>query len=164
MTLLIISMLWVFCLLNLALPMHPLSLGLMVLFLAFASCLLSAIFNAWYAYILFFVFIGGMLVMFAYIASLAPNTIFTANNQTIIILAQILASMIVLKITTPLQMYSSINYDHSIMYSTEPIIFLYLPSGAPLLLMLACILLFTMVIAVKLCSFYSGALRPYLFN
>nr|BBB16307.1 NADH dehydrogenase subunit 6 [Pagurus sp. D20M] len=68
---------------------HPLSTGLILLFqttlVAVASGTLNKTF--WFSYILFLIFLGGMLVLFIYVASLASNEQFSINfNFTMFII------------------------------------------------------------------------------
>nr|ATD53060.1 NADH dehydrogenase subunit 6 [Clovia sp. EMHAU-2015-Zz052918] len=54
---------------------HPLSMGFMLLIQTFISCLVFGLINysCWFSYILFITFVGGMLVLFIYVASIASN-------------------------------------------------------------------------------------------
>nr|YP_008994174.1 NADH dehydrogenase subunit 6 [Solenaia carinata]AGO02016.1 NADH dehydrogenase subunit 6 [Solenaia carinata] len=162
MTLLTLSTLWLYSMLSMALPMHPLSLGMMILTLAFINCILIATMSPWYAYMLFFIFIGGMLVMFAYIASLSPNTTFSINSQ----LMPAALTTFILGFSTNLNLTS--NYltnpelSLSVTTSTQALSSLYSHGGNSCVILLACALLFTMVASVKLCKPKTGALRPYL--
>nr|YP_009692251.1 NADH dehydrogenase subunit 6 [Anthonomus eugenii]QEH58456.1 NADH dehydrogenase subunit 6 [Anthonomus eugenii] len=54
---------------------HPLSLGGVLLAQTIVVCLFSSkfYFNYWFSYIIFLIMIGGMLVMFIYMTSLASN-------------------------------------------------------------------------------------------
>nr|YP_009935693.1 NADH dehydrogenase subunit 6 [Macrosoma conifera]QNS38636.1 NADH dehydrogenase subunit 6 [Macrosoma conifera] len=54
---------------------HPLSLGLMIMIQTFLTCLLSGMLinTYWFSYILFLIFIGGLLVLFIYVSSIASN-------------------------------------------------------------------------------------------
>nr|YP_009680593.1 NADH dehydrogenase subunit 6 [Microcondylaea bonellii]QDH07380.1 NADH dehydrogenase subunit 6 [Microcondylaea bonellii] len=162
MTLLMLSTLWLYSTLSMILPMHPLSLGMMILILAFINCILIATMSPWYAYMLFFIFIGGMLVMFAYIASLSPNTTFSINNQ----LMPTILTMLIVLFSNNLSLKS--NYlvnpelNLSLNTSTQALSSLYSYNGNSCVILLASVLLFTMVAAVKLCKPKSGALRPYL--
>uniref|UniRef100_A0A5B9XW51 NADH-ubiquinone oxidoreductase chain 6 n=1 Tax=Anthonomus rubi TaxID=201759 RepID=A0A5B9XW51_9CUCU len=54
---------------------HPLSLGGVLLIQTIIVCLFSSMFylNYWFSYIIFLTMIGGMLVMFIYMTSLASN-------------------------------------------------------------------------------------------
>nr|ADU57250.1 NADH dehydrogenase subunit 6 [Sinohyriopsis schlegelii] len=161
MTLLVLSTLWLYSVLTMTLPMHPLSLGMMVLLLAFISCTLIGMSSPWYAYMLFFIFIGGMLVMFAYIASLSPNTTFSLNNQ----LMPLILTSLTLTLSKELSFIPNYQTNSSLELSvnnlTQTLSSLYTQNGTTCVILLACMLLFTMVASVKLCKPKSGALRPY---
>nr|YP_010148798.1 NADH dehydrogenase subunit 6 [Anodonta exulcerata]QQV69689.1 NADH dehydrogenase subunit 6 [Anodonta exulcerata] len=161
MTLTIISTLWLFVVLSMTLPMHPLPLGLMVLLLAFLNCALIATISPWYSYMLFFIFIGGMLVMFAYIASLSPNMTFSANNplMPLVLTFTSLLSFKSLKLTSSYPTNTSVNPN--IKDITETLSFLYTQNGITCVIILASMLLFTLVASVKICKPKSGALRPF---
>nr|QUG09891.1 ND6 [Saturnia japonica] len=60
---------------------HPLSMGLMILIQTLFICLLSGMMmkTYWYSYILFLTFLGGLLVLFIYISSIASNELFFFN-------------------------------------------------------------------------------------
>nr|WGM81301.1 NADH dehydrogenase subunit 6 [Margaritifera falcata] len=161
MTLFLLSSLWMYCTLNMIFPMHPLSLGLMVLLLAFISCTLIASASPWYAYMLFFIFIGGMLVMFAYIASLSPNTTFSINNQLIPLILMLITFFLLKNSASVPSLMDSSELKLSITSTAQSLSFLYSDQGVVMLTLLACMLLFTMVAAVKLCKPTAGALRPY---
>nr|YP_010277782.1 NADH dehydrogenase subunit 6 [Cnaphalocrocis patnalis]UHY94323.1 NADH dehydrogenase subunit 6 [Cnaphalocrocis patnalis] len=57
---------------------HPLSMGLMILIQTSLVCLISSIMIStyWFSYILFLTFLGGLLVLFIYITSIASNEMF----------------------------------------------------------------------------------------
>nr|UYX62416.1 NADH dehydrogenase subunit 6 [Ophiusa tirhaca] len=54
---------------------NPLSMGLMILFQTLLICLLSGMLikTYWFSYILFLTFMGGLLVLFIYVSSIASN-------------------------------------------------------------------------------------------
>nr|AFQ62366.1 NADH dehydrogenase subunit 6 [Papilio dardanus]APC61762.1 NADH dehydrogenase subunit 6 [Papilio dardanus polytrophus]APC61800.1 NADH dehydrogenase subunit 6 [Papilio dardanus tibullus] len=60
---------------------HPLSMGLMILIQTLIICLLSGMLinSYWFSYILFLVFLGGLLVLFIYVSSVASNELFNMN-------------------------------------------------------------------------------------
>nr|YP_003355002.1 NADH dehydrogenase subunit 6 [Pyganodon grandis]ACQ91068.1 NADH dehydrogenase subunit 6 [Pyganodon grandis] len=162
MTLMIISTMWMFTMLSMTLPMHPLPLGIMVLVLAFLNCTLIATISPWYSYMLFFIFIGGMLVMFAYIASLSPNMTFSVNNPLFPFLLTIF-SLLNFKSLSLTSSYSvNHNIDSCINNATEILSFLYTQNGITCVIILACMLLFALIASVKICKPKSGALRPLL--
>nr|YP_009235842.1 NADH dehydrogenase subunit 6 [Bactrocera melastomatos]AMD83697.1 NADH dehydrogenase subunit 6 [Bactrocera melastomatos] len=68
---------------------HPLAMGLMLLIQTLQICLITGLMakSFWFSYILFLIFLGGMLVMFIYVTSLASNEMFSLSmNMTIICL------------------------------------------------------------------------------
>nr|YP_010531752.1 NADH dehydrogenase subunit 6 [Anopheles pretoriensis]UXX18957.1 NADH dehydrogenase subunit 6 [Anopheles pretoriensis] len=60
---------------------HPLSMGLMLLIQTFLTCLITGIYvqSFWFSYILFLIFLGGMLILFIYVTSLSSNEMFTMS-------------------------------------------------------------------------------------
>nr|YP_010242118.1 NADH dehydrogenase subunit 6 [Lyssa zampa]QTI83033.1 NADH dehydrogenase subunit 6 [Lyssa zampa]UNP54439.1 NADH dehydrogenase subunit 6 [Lyssa zampa] len=68
---------------------HPLSMGLMILIQTLMTCLISGMMikTYWFSYILFLTFLGGLLVLFIYVCSVASNELFKINlNMKITIL------------------------------------------------------------------------------
>nr|AII02486.1 NADH dehydrogenase subunit 6 [Noctua pronuba] len=57
---------------------NPLSMGLMILIQTLLTCLLSGMMikTYWFSYILFLTFLGGLLVLFIYVSSIASNEMF----------------------------------------------------------------------------------------
>uniref|UniRef100_UPI0030032980 NADH dehydrogenase subunit 6 n=1 Tax=Parotis pomonalis TaxID=1557996 RepID=UPI0030032980 len=60
---------------------HPLSMGLMILIQTMLTCLISGIMlpSYWFSYILFLTFLGGLLVLFIYVSSIASNEMFSIS-------------------------------------------------------------------------------------
>nr|YP_010489388.1 NADH dehydrogenase subunit 6 [Schistodesmus spinosus]UWM10802.1 NADH dehydrogenase subunit 6 [Schistodesmus spinosus] len=162
MTLTIISLLWVYTMLSMTLPMHPLSLGIMVLLLAFINCTLIATISPWYSYMLFFIFIGGMLVMFAYIASLSPNMTFSINNPLMPITLSIMSLFSFNSLSLTSNYQTNTELKMSINDTIQALSFLYMENGIVCVILLASMLLFTLVASVKICKPKTGALRPFL--
>nr|WIL96426.1 NADH dehydrogenase subunit 6 [Pseudomiza obliquaria] len=69
---------------------HPLSIGLMILLQTMLMCLISGMLikTYWFSYILFLTFLGGLLVLFIYVSSIASNEMFnlTFNIKMIIMI------------------------------------------------------------------------------
>nr|YP_010288424.1 NADH dehydrogenase subunit 6 [Hypolimnas misippus]UKO32965.1 NADH dehydrogenase subunit 6 [Hypolimnas misippus] len=57
---------------------HPFSMGLMLLIQTLFMCILSSMLinTYWFSYILFLIFLGGLLVLFIYVSSIASNELF----------------------------------------------------------------------------------------
>nr|YP_514817.1 NADH dehydrogenase subunit 6 [Amphioctopus fangsiao]AWX90649.1 NADH dehydrogenase subunit 6 [Amphioctopus fangsiao]AWX90684.1 NADH dehydrogenase subunit 6 [Amphioctopus fangsiao]AWX90696.1 NADH dehydrogenase subunit 6 [Amphioctopus fangsiao]AWX90708.1 NADH dehydrogenase subunit 6 [Amphioctopus fangsiao]AWX90720.1 NADH dehydrogenase subunit 6 [Amphioctopus fangsiao] len=61
---------------------QPLSLGFMIMLVSmFMSVLISFFVYSWYGFMLFLIYVGGLLVMFMYIISLIPNLIFFSKGM-----------------------------------------------------------------------------------
>nr|UGN61651.1 NADH dehydrogenase subunit 6 [Cryptocercus wolongensis] len=65
---------------------HPLAMGMMLLIQTILVCLMSGMMSQsfWFAYIMFLIFIGGMLVLFIYVTSLASNEMLTLSTKMLI--------------------------------------------------------------------------------
>nr|YP_003734908.1 NADH dehydrogenase subunit 6 [Liriomyza trifolii]ADB24638.1 NADH dehydrogenase subunit 6 [Liriomyza trifolii]AEO51733.1 NADH dehydrogenase subunit 6 [Liriomyza trifolii] len=62
---------------------HPLAMGLMLLIQTMLMSLLTGMITKtfWFSYILFLIFLGGMLVLFIYTTSLASNEMFSLSMK-----------------------------------------------------------------------------------
>nr|YP_010974603.1 NADH dehydrogenase subunit 6 [Pomacea aulanieri]WNR57056.1 NADH dehydrogenase subunit 6 [Pomacea aulanieri] len=142
---------------------QPLSLGLTIMFLTLFLCLLASMFfSSWYAYILFLIYIGGLLVMFIYVASLIPNMLFLSNNYLIFFLVSqiLLMWFFYFYISKSLKMtnYNSYtNYSMLSFYGSE----LVSSSLFSVFIGLSVVLLLNLVAVVKICFYYYGSLRTY---
>nr|AMH85627.1 NADH dehydrogenase subunit 6 [Drosophila mediopunctata] len=60
---------------------HPLAMGLTLLLQTILICLITGLMTKsfWFSYILFLIFLGGMLVLFIYVTSLASNEMFNLS-------------------------------------------------------------------------------------
>nr|WMY23959.1 NADH dehydrogenase subunit 6 [Eutermellus aquilinus] len=65
---------------------HPLAMGLMLLMQTTMICVISGTMYSsfWFSYILFMIMIGGMLVLFMYMTSLASNEMFSPSNKMLL--------------------------------------------------------------------------------
>nr|UGS80109.1 NADH dehydrogenase subunit 6 [Aedes galloisi]WCR48300.1 NADH dehydrogenase subunit 6 [Aedes galloisi] len=62
---------------------HPLAMGLMLLIQTFLTSLLTGMYvkTFWFSYVLFLIFMGGMLVLFIYVTSLSSNEMFNLSMK-----------------------------------------------------------------------------------
>nr|YP_009563651.1 NADH dehydrogenase subunit 6 [Clostera anastomosis]QAV59273.1 NADH dehydrogenase subunit 6 [Clostera anastomosis] len=67
---------------------NPLSMGLMILLQTMLTCLLTGMLikTYWFSYILFLTFLGGLLVLFIYVSSIASNELFSFSMNLKLIL------------------------------------------------------------------------------
>nr|QGZ09976.1 NADH dehydrogenase subunit 6 [Eisenia nordenskioldi pallida] len=133
----------------------PIILGVNILLM---SLLLSMVFasfiSSWFAFLVFLIYVGGMLVMFAYFLALTPNQQMSYSS--------ILYSMVVMSTFSTLSYCINIKVPTMSEFSQGNTL-LYLKSTAPFLIMLAMVLLFTMIIVVKFTSLSKRRLRPFMF-
>nr|YP_009355912.1 NADH dehydrogenase subunit 6 [Papilio rex]APC61775.1 NADH dehydrogenase subunit 6 [Papilio rex] len=152
---------------------HPLSMGLMILIQTFIICLLSGMLinSYWFSYILFLVFLGGLLVLFIYVSSVASNELFNTN----FFLKIFLISMFFMSIFFSLYWMFNLNWlNFSFNYEMENLmnffIFfnnenkinlskLYNNQTHLLMMMLIIYLFITLVAIVKITNIFFGPLR-----
>nr|YP_010048899.1 NADH dehydrogenase subunit 6 [Paralipsa gularis]QPK77272.1 NADH dehydrogenase subunit 6 [Paralipsa gularis] len=75
---LFISLMIIFLSLIMFFLIHPLSMGISILTQTLLICLISGMLikTYWFSYILFLTFMGGLLVLFIYVSSIASNEMF----------------------------------------------------------------------------------------
>nr|YP_009179032.1 NADH dehydrogenase subunit 6 [Hepialus xiaojinensis]ALK03771.1 NADH dehydrogenase subunit 6 [Hepialus xiaojinensis] len=77
---------------------HPLSMGLLLLLQTILISLISGsmINTFWFSYILFLTILGGLLVMFIYVASIASNEMFKFNSNLLLFYLMIMMTMFII--------------------------------------------------------------------
>ena len=143
---------------------QPLSLGLVIIISTLLICLARAmLISQWYGYILFLIYVGGLLVIFAYVAALSPNVLF--NQKASGFLVFILIFIIFISLKSYYFKDNSILRDYSLQ-NRNIIIKVYgieLVSSHIIstLIGLALILLINLIAVVKICYFQHDSLRPF---
>nr|YP_009471382.1 NADH dehydrogenase subunit 6 [Penion maximus]AVG72751.1 NADH dehydrogenase subunit 6 [Penion maximus] len=151
-------------LLMLPMMVQPLSLGLVIMMSTLLMCFISAMtLSSWYGYILFLIYVGGLLVMFAYVAALSPNVLFGKGTPMLFFFLLIFPLMTIFYFY-PLIDLSSIGYLFTYselkflkMYGIEMVS----PQMISILIGLAIILLINLVVVVKICYYQHASLRPF---
>nr|UDN38679.1 NADH dehydrogenase subunit 6 [Bombyx mandarina] len=95
---------------------HPLSMGMMILMQTMITCMISGmlISTYWFSYILFLIFLGGLLVLFIYVSSIASNELFLFN------LNMKMLNIIIMMIIIIMMMYFiNIKYNNLIENNSE---------------------------------------------
>jgi len=134
---------------------NPISLGIIILIIALILSLSFAYsISSWVAFLIFLIYIGGILVIFSYFVAIIPNQ----NLSIIHIIISMTISTIsilfiakILNITPPILQIHSSNFN--IIYTNSKIY---------TLILLASILLFTIIVVVKLTILSKGPLRPFI--
>uniref|UniRef100_A0AB39CC33 NADH-ubiquinone oxidoreductase chain 6 n=1 Tax=Dolomena robusta TaxID=3241546 RepID=A0AB39CC33_9CAEN len=143
---------------------QPLSLGLVIMVLTLMMCCLSALLiSSWYGYILFLIYVGGLLVMFAYVAALSPNVLFSGGYPLMLFILMIPLFSIIFYFYPFIDLnslnYSSLYADCTNLktYGIE----LVSPDMISVLIGLGLILLINLVVVVKICYYQHASLRPF---
>nr|AWV84170.1 NADH dehydrogenase subunit 6 [Tettigades undata]AWV84183.1 NADH dehydrogenase subunit 6 [Tettigades undata]AWV84196.1 NADH dehydrogenase subunit 6 [Tettigades undata]AWV84209.1 NADH dehydrogenase subunit 6 [Tettigades undata] len=160
----IIFMFSIFFTLMIMLTKHPLSMGFVLLMETILASLLCGLNMSTYllSYILFLIFIGGMLILFMYMSSIASNEKFHMLNMLSTTIMMMISILIVIKLKLNLE-YSL--YNNNIvpleLYYNMTMNKLYsLPSGM-LTLMMVIYLLFTLIVVSNIIGNKFSPLRSY---
>nr|QLY90107.1 NADH dehydrogenase subunit 6 [Micromorphus albipes] len=150
---------------------HPLAMGLMLLLQTLLICLTTGLMSKsfWFSYILFLVFLGGMLVLFIYVTSLASNEMFSMSmKMTWFIMIMYLMIFLILMMTD-LNMFNLINENSEIKSMLDSTIMMKentmtlnkiynFPSNMMTIILMNYLLL-TLIAVVKITNVFYGPLR-----
>nr|AQP27126.1 NADH dehydrogenase subunit 6 [Bulbitermes sarawakensis] len=140
---------------------HPMAMGLMLLTQTILVCLISGTMykSFWFSYILFMIMIGGMLVLFMYMTSLASNEMFSPSNK---MLMPSLIIMPVLAYMMPTLTNSKETNIHSTMTENEittTTTVMYNQTMGTVTTMLVIYMLLTLIVVVNIINVSKGPLR-----
>nr|YP_009233456.1 NADH dehydrogenase subunit 6 [Engaewa subcoerulea]AMB27349.1 NADH dehydrogenase subunit 6 [Engaewa subcoerulea] len=148
---------------------HPLSMGVALLTQTLLVCISTGASNScfWFSYILFLIFMGAMLILFIYVASLASNESFKIHPISGGLLVASLSVSLILLVTDPLSLAPNFSSLSSNTFFTEKNIssltstnMIYSPHTSPLTLFLIVYLLFSFLAVMKIINFTQAPLRP----
>nr|ARH54244.1 NADH dehydrogenase subunit 6 [Cteniopus sp. AH-2016] len=140
---------------------HPLSMGFMLLTQTITVSLISGHLcqNFWFSYILFLIMIGGMLILFMYMTSIASNEKFKSNIKLISVLGIIPMTIFFMEKTN-----NEIKSNEMIeqFKTTEFMITLNKFINFPMMMILMFIILYlllALIATVKITNFKQGSIR-----
>nr|YP_009473437.1 NADH dehydrogenase subunit 6 [Choristoneura occidentalis biennis]AVI57908.1 NADH dehydrogenase subunit 6 [Choristoneura occidentalis biennis] len=152
---------------------HPLSMGLMILIQTIFICLLSGMLinTYWFSYILFLTFLGGLLVLFIYVSSIASNEMFKNN----FFFLKIIFTFSIIIFIFSLYIFNNLNllnyffnsemenlFNYSMLFNNENKINLsklYNNQTFLMMMMMIIYLFITLVAVVKITNIFYGPLR-----
>nr|AWH61901.1 NADH dehydrogenase subunit 6 [Aphrophora maritima] len=150
---------------------HPLSMGFLLFLQTIMTCLMNGLIinSYWFSYILFITFIGGMLVLFIYIATIASNEKFKFSNKLFFTTSMMLMIMILMSTLIDFQILfnytfnETMNYNSNMMLMANKNIFSIMKMfNYPYMYMsilMIIYLLITMISVVKITNIKEGPLR-----
>nr|YP_010528210.1 NADH dehydrogenase subunit 6 [Scythropia crataegella]UXW64404.1 NADH dehydrogenase subunit 6 [Scythropia crataegella] len=156
---------------------NPLSMGMMILIQTLLTCLFSGmIINTyWFSYILFLTFLGGLLVLFIYVTSIASNELFFySNNKMMMFFTLILFNFIINLLYMNNISWMNFNFNEEMTiffknfnyFNNENKIDLskmYNNQNFMLMLMMIIYLFITLLSVIKITNIFYGPLRSNLF-
>ncbi|YP_003795357.1 NADH dehydrogenase subunit 6 (mitochondrion) [Oratosquilla oratoria] len=147
---------------------HPLAMGMMLLLQTLVICAITALMNfyVWFSYILFLIFLGGMLVLFIYITSLASNEMFQFSFKMTMFFAATTMMSFLLLIMDPLLLdFKMASADMSSLmgnsYTSQMVLIsnIYSTNTMMTTLFMILYLLLTLIVVVKITYTFLGPLR-----
>nr|YP_010713473.1 NADH dehydrogenase subunit 6 [Barbronia weberi]WDA96174.1 NADH dehydrogenase subunit 6 [Barbronia weberi] len=151
MSLLLLSLTTMIMILN-----TPILLLFMILLMALSlSWLTASMYSAWFSFLIFLIYIGGMMVMFSYFVALSPNQFMKIKTSMMIMVITLFMFSIPM-MTYPLpsnQLSQNQSFSSLSLYSLYNI---------PILMLMITMLLLMMVMVVKLSNLSKGPLRPFM--
>nr|YP_010688260.1 NADH dehydrogenase subunit 6 [Fusoleon stigmatus]WBR65454.1 NADH dehydrogenase subunit 6 [Fusoleon stigmatus] len=148
---------------------HPLAMGLTLLIQTVIISLMCGLFthSYWFAYILFLIMLGGMLVLFIYVTSLASNELFSFSMKSFIYSMMTLMSLTMLMmfmdeylmITNNLEMMKIFPENNLFNENENSLIKLYNNPTMNITIMMINYLLLTLIVVVKITNINYGPLR-----
>nr|QTC31958.1 NADH dehydrogenase subunit 6 [Dermestes ater] len=143
---------------------HPMSMGTILLFQTIFMTMNAGFFNQsfWYSYIIFLVMIGGMLILFIYMTSVASNEKFKFSSKSLIFIPLSMSAMLIFYETfmnsflwnkSEMLNFSTQNNQAITMskFFNEPFMMI--------MIMMIIYLLITLIAVVKITNINYGALR-----
>nr|YP_054528.1 NADH dehydrogenase subunit 6 [Triops longicaudatus]AAT69277.1 NADH dehydrogenase subunit 6 [Triops longicaudatus]AJD07297.1 NADH dehydrogenase subunit 6 [Triops longicaudatus]AJD07310.1 NADH dehydrogenase subunit 6 [Triops newberryi] len=142
---------------------HPLSMGLSLMIQSLLICLLSGafFFNYWFSYTLFLIFLGGLLVLFIYISSLASNEMFQFSTKLISFLGLMFFLIFIISNLLNEESWNSLNSFSwtSNSYYKNFLINIYSNINFQLMLFMVIYLLVCLLVVVNITKFDKSPLR-----
>nr|ATN23540.1 NADH dehydrogenase subunit 6 [Pseudocolaspis sp. EMHAU-15071004] len=142
---------------------HPLSMGFNILLFTITIALSTGLMNStfWFSYILFLVLIGGLLILFIYMTSIASNEKFKFSTKLVMInLMTIMMSFLLLKNNFDFKMkIKDMNQYMDLMNLSMTNLKYFSPSLTIILISAMAYLLITLIMIVKITKKNKGPIR-----
>nr|ADW41322.1 NADH dehydrogenase subunit 6 [Drosophila littoralis] len=150
---------------------HPLAMGLTLLIQTILISLITGLMTKtfWFSYILFLIFLGGMLVLFIYVTSLASNEMFNLSIKLTLISMSLFLMLLILTfiMDKPSTSFFLLNNEMEVIssnysYFTENSLSLNKLYNFPtnlITILLMNYLLITLIVIVKITKMFKGPLR-----
>ena len=136
----------------------PLNLGLWIIIIAiFMAASISFITVSWFGLLLFIIYVGGLLVIFAYFVAISPNQEINFINIIVVFVTTLTATAVIRGSFLPSKQFISISATKK-----QIALFFYSSINIVPLVLIALTLLIALIAVVKVSNRNSGPLRPFL--
>uniref|UniRef100_A0AAU6PTH1 NADH-ubiquinone oxidoreductase chain 6 n=1 Tax=Homidia sp. TaxID=3054010 RepID=A0AAU6PTH1_9HEXA len=140
---------------------HPISILVSILLQTSIICLTLWILtkSSWFSFILFLIFLGGLMVLFVYITSLASNEMFKINywDNSILMLTTLMLTLGLTNFTFFNEMWSNMTFS-----ILNKILMIFSKNMILPTLTIMSYLLFVLIVAVKISSMMEGPVRNFI--
>nr|AVN67893.1 NADH dehydrogenase subunit 6 [Heterogamodes hebraica] len=141
---------------------HPLAMGAILLMQTTIICMINGLMmkTFWFSYILFLIFLGGMLVLFIYMTSLASNEMF--NLSTKMLITTMMMMIPLTYITANLSQNNMDLMNQTMMMENDilpSLTKLYNFPNSMITLLMASYLFLSLIVVVKITNISKGPLR-----
>lgn len=135
---------------------NPFSIAITILLVAlFISGLYAILYSSWLGFLLFLIYVGGILVIFSYFLAIMPN-----QHQFNYYLAII--PLLSITIFTLFSVFISDTWTSSMPNYSSLTTIIFNPYNLSTLILLVLILLFTIIVVIKACKVEKGPLRSFI--
>nr|YP_011011090.1 NADH dehydrogenase subunit 6 [Epilepia dentata]WPW49427.1 NADH dehydrogenase subunit 6 [Epilepia dentata] len=154
---------------------HPLAMGLMILIQTILTCIITGMMmkTYWFSYILFLTFLGGLLVLFIYVSSIASNEMFKMSfNFKLFIMFMIIMIIMLMFLMLLIKNFNLMNINFNLEMNKFFNLFLftnnenyinltklYNNQTFKLMMMMILYLFITLIAVVKITNIFYGPLR-----
>nr|WGO58195.1 NADH dehydrogenase subunit 6 [Allacta xizangensis] len=141
---------------------HPMAMGCLLLMQTIMVSTMSGLMSQtfWFSYMLFLIFMGGMLVLFIYMTSITSNSMFYMSTKMIVMIIPIMSLVMYLYTN-----YMDINNQESMNFmlmnntTTNSMMKLYNKYTHYITIMMASYLFLSLITIVKITNIFKGPLR-----
>lgn len=135
---------------------NPIQITLTIIFIALIiASIFCTTLSSWYAFLIFLIYVGGILVIFAYFTASSPNQQRIRNKKILKRIILFIPTSITIILITD-------NIITIIPSKSHQLITIFTNHNIYTLIIITIVLLITIVIVVKLCSRSKGPLRSFI--
>nr|YP_010744972.1 NADH dehydrogenase subunit 6 [Trioza frangulae]WET58372.1 NADH dehydrogenase subunit 6 [Trioza frangulae] len=138
--------------------LHPLPLGLMILIQTILICFITRIltFSSWMPLTMFLVMVGGLMIIFIYVASVCSNKKFNMIKTKLYLFYTFIPLVIIFNQSLPINFFDSIQLSDNFNFE---FIKLFMPVNLSSSMFMFLYLLIALIIMVNLLNVSKGPLR-----